>query len=865
MRMDSIGHPAGLACVALVLAAAACGSGHGRAAEAPPGPRFYFPADTILMASFSPARVLDKLGFGPGEFPLSLVAEMEKTAGLKAREIERCTIAIFGGSSDAVYLVRAARDVKPEPIAYALLGNDCVAFETAGMNAWKSREPTHAADALYVLDDRTFVLGPKDGARRWASEPKEPVPSTLKECLRLAGEHDIVLWSTVLSAPYLTEIHTTLDGKPTSAETQAPTRRSSTDAAREKTVIPGVGEVKYLAFYPIPVPAAQEAMRAVVDFEPQTKVQICAFFPDRSTARKHQNFVEMGMDQPRAMLLMMGTMLAVGLGQAEGNSKGPLRFLRALRKGEKAMHLADVRTEGSTVVIAAKDLPSGKEIGASVQEIARLIPKVHELDTRAPTTTLGPARRQPPVAEEEDATQKQADLPAPPERPREPRPPLPPGPLSEELSLVPSNAAVVVIFHPRKLIEKLDLDPKGMLLTELEKKLGIKAIEVERCTLVMAGAGEGPVWMVRTTGAKIAGAVARGLLGAELGDPITPASFPGMKGWQRTSTGKSIALFDERTAILGPVETCLFNKERLKRATLPPSLQEALAMADRRDVVAWSGVDERPTVRLHSKGGDNVHIGLPPEKMSLAGVGPVKFLALYPFYMVPASQQALRLTLDIGKETTFEACAHFGNQDDARKHGEYVEGGLDMPRAMFLMAGYFLAMGDGAEKSALNADRMRSVWTIRQAEKAIHRAVARCDGRTVVLTASGLPGAVELGKCLRDLADTAGKIGLGHPTPQAAPPAPMVAHPNGHEQPLTPTFAPRRETFKFTVANTRKEPALLFTEGEGGKLTFVRRLPGGETMEMESGPQYRWIAIFATTPAGTAFTVTEQGKVVRLR
>jgi hypothetical protein len=57
---------------------------------------------------------------------------------------------------------------------------------------------------------------------------------------------------------------------------------------------------------------------------------------------------------------------------------------------------------------------------------------------------------------------------------------------------------------------------------------------------------------------------------------------------------------------------------------------------------------------------------------------------------------------------------------------------------------------------------------------------------------------------------------------------------------------------KLTVANVTKEPALLFSEGENGKLVFHRKVPAGEAVDVETTAGKRWVAVFADNPAGEA-------------
>jgi hypothetical protein len=55
---------------------------------------------------------------------------------------------------------------------------------------------------------------------------------------------------------------------------------------------------------------------------------------------------------------------------------------------------------------------------------------------------------------------------------------------------------------------------------------------------------------------------------------------------------------------------------------------------------------------------------------------------------------------------------------------------------------------------------------------------------------------------------------------------------------------------KLTVANVTKEPALLFSEGENGKLVFHRKVPAGEAVDVDTAAGKRWVAVFAENPSG---------------
>jgi hypothetical protein len=96
----------------------------------------------------------------------------------------------------------------------------------------------------------------------------------------------------------------------------------------------------------------------------------------------------------------------------------------------------------------------------------------------------------------------------------------------------------------------------------------------------------------------------------------------------------------------------------------------------------------------------------------------------------------------------------------------------------------------------------------------------------------------------------------GPPTIPVALPLTSTGVGNAAYQPPTPSQAPtpRKASGKLTVANVRKEAALLFRMTEDGKLSFVRKLPPGEAVDVEAENQgHRWVAVFPDNPAGESF------------
>jgi hypothetical protein len=70
---------------------------------------------------------------------------------------------------------------------------------------------------------------------------------------------------------------------------------------------------------------------------------------------------------------------------------------------------------------------------------------------------------------------------------------------------------------------------------------------------------------------------------------------------------------------------------------------------------------------------------------------------------------------------------------------------------------------------------------------------------------------------------------------------------------------------KLTVANVTKEAALLFVEGDNGKLVFSRKVPAGEAVDVETAAGQRWVAIFAERPAGESHVADAAGAPWLLR
>ena len=80
-----------------------------------------------------------------------------------------------------------------------------------------------------------------------------------------------------------------------------------------------------------------------------------------------------------------------------------------------------------------------------------------------------------------------------------------------------------------------------------------------------------------------------------------------------------------------------------------------------------------------------------------------------------------------------------------------------------------------------------------------------------------------------------------------------------------PAPTPPPGAIKLTVVNVHKEPALLFTIDDAGKLTFKQKLPEGEAVDVQTVKGQRWIAIFSEKPAGDSYTVSQADAIWLLR
>jgi hypothetical protein len=200
-------------------------------------------------------------------------------------------------------------------------------------------------------------------------------------------------------------------------------------------------------------------------------------------------------------------------------------------------------------------------------------------------------------------------------------------------------------------------------------------------------------------------------------------------------------------------------------------------------------------------------------------------------------------------------------------HGTTIPLSLTIPADAQKVCGVAIAMKKLAEEDNNPLTSLRDLFG---------RSGHDSDVRSALFAIFGSPQNVVTGAAIE--ADAAGttpaSIPAAEPLPPprevTSPPYPGPAYLSSAEQ-LTPArmhivapqFGPsivgHASPVKLAIGNLSKEPALLFLEAEGGKLTFQKKVPPGEAIDVETTPGQRWIAIFADNPVGETFvTATDK-------
>jgi hypothetical protein len=384
----------------------------------------------------------------------------------------------------------------------------------------------------------------------------------------------------------------------------------------------------------------------------------------------------------------------------------------------------------------------------------------------------------------------------------------------EDLAWIPDDAWVVVSVRVADLANKLALDRKGWLMKGLaafEQASSQRLADVERCTIVFANVpdlvpgspGWGPVLIVRTS------------------RPYDRKALEATRDDSHLPHG-NFHFVDERTYLFGPgqaVDRCKAGKMADKRG----ALAAVLSSADTHELTAWGRASPLPLASND------------PEKPDPVGAFGLPF-------PLPPGLEWVAATLDMGSNTRLAVRFSCKDEETAEVAAKFLREGVGPVRV--LLPELVKKGTAGSPKDAVEA-------LVRLAEDAVGGARVRTDGRAATLDVRVASGARELGALVQSL----------EPSDPDASEA---------SQPPAPPRAPSRDcgvegTRKFTVANVRKEPALLFKEGKGGKLIFVRKVPVGEAVDLETPVNLYWFAVFVEKPGGESFTPDSSGAVWLLR
>jgi Glycine zipper len=108
-------------------------------------------------------------------------------------------------------------------------------------------------------------------------------------------------------------------------------------------------------------------------------------------------------------------------------------------------------------------------------------------------------------------------------------------------------------------------------------------------------------------------------------------------------------------------------------------------------------------------------------------------------------------------------------------------------------------------------------------------------------------------------------VGSGSTTAPAAEPLPPPRESVNSLARYSTTLTVSPTPVKLAIANVAKEPALLFLQSEGGQLTFERKVPAGEAVDVETPIGQRWVAIFADNPASENYVAAPDKTIWLLR
>jgi hypothetical protein len=484
--------------------------------------------------------------------------------------------------------------------------------------------------------------------------------------------------------------------------------------------------------------------------------------------------------------------------------------------------------------------------------------------------------------------------------------------------LVPSDAVAFVTFCPADLAGKLGLEGRAAdrmpLFAACKRQLGVSAHHIERYTALFLSSPADPVWIVRGNEScdrdRVLGAVAPGAeevkrhgkachVSKAAGTAVhfvddrqfVAGPEEAVTTWLKQKGGTGRGTLSDAVALTADHDVVAWS-----RATPapdgPPTPQAGVTSAKRR--TAGSG---RAVVRVALRPDDSLRAPGGPARRP---AGPVVLVGV-PLALPPAVESATA-TVDIGEEVSVKARLHCTDEAGARGAVKAVRALVAGARGELLMAYADLEMADyvspenRANVSPAVTKEVASSGAVllRQAERGLQRVRVQAEG-------ADIPVAVRLPVDAQKILLFARLCEAGvfsdeegcsppQPIPEQTYTLPPAEDPRFSRPPQVPEQVlnkfPKKEAgapsaagcsapvptvsglmpasavptvaekvpVKLTVANVTKEPALLFSVGDGGKLVFSRKVPAGEAVDVKSSIGQRWVAVFAEKPAGDTFT-----------
>jgi hypothetical protein len=455
--------------------------------------------------------------------------------------------------------------------------------------------------------------------------------------------------------------------------------------------------------------------------------------------------------------------------------------------------------------------------------------------------------------------------------------------LDPDLALVPPQPLLFVTVRAADLAEKLgvkDAPQKHPWSAAWEKMTGIPLHQVERCTFVAAD-DKSNCFIVRTKAPYKRDAV----LNACVPD-AKKEKYEGKVCHVSDKSDVAVHFASDRLVIVGDkdaVKQCLSAKGQRS-----PSFAGVLSRTGQHDLVCWMAVTQRV---------DQTRI-FPIQPDALAEL--------------PPGIEKATIILDVGDKMNIEMRLDCDGEASTRKAEKLLHVSVAMAQFFLLQAICAQDLADvypEMKEGAVAELRAIPIKLIRHAEKGLQDAKFRIDGKTaiasIVLPVDAKMVRSEMKELVKLSAACFGDPDCPLPfgnkdepstsitpyTPsEAAPPrnaialppivadsppapgivsqAPEAPRPPSATPPVVqpaPTIAAPVAQVKFTVANVRKETAVLFVMDDNGNMSFAAKVPAGEAVDLQSTSAQRWIAVFTDNPAAESFVVKEGNATWLLR